>query len=243
MNINIITLFPEIFKSLQFGLLGQAIDQKKIHINIFDLRKNAINSYGQVDDKPYGGGEGMVLMAEPLERTINSISNIQKGHVINMSPQGNNFSQSKAKELAKQNNITIIAGRYEGIDQRFINQYVDEEISTGDYILSGGEFAALILIDACSRFIPGVIGNKKSIDLDTFSNGLLKGPVFTRPEKFNDSKVPDVLLSGDHERIKQWKENQALKRTFERRPELLNDIKLTKKQKKLLEEWVSKDIL
>ena len=243
MNINIITLFPEIFKSLQFGLLGQAIDQKKIHINIFDLRKNAINSYGQVDDKPYGGGEGMVLMAEPLERTINSIPNIQKGHVINMSPQGNNFSQSKAKELAKQNNITIIAGRYEGIDQRFINQYVDEEISTGDYILTGGEFAALILIDACSRFIPGVIGNKKSVDLDTFSNGLLKGPVFTRPEKFNDSKVPDVLLSGDHERIKQWKENNALKRTFERRPELLNDIKLTKKQKKLLEEWVSKDIL
>ena len=243
MNINIITLFPEIFKSLQFGLLGQAIDQKKIHINIFDLRKNAINSYGQVDDKPYGGGEGMVLMAEPLERTINSIPNIQKGHVINMSPQGNNFSQSKAKELAKKNNITIIAGRYEGIDQRFINQYVDEEISTGDYILSGGEFAALILIDACSRFIPGVIGNKKSVDLDTFSNGLLKGPVFTRPEKFNDSKVPDVLLSGDHERIKQWKENNALKRTFERRPELLNDIKLTKKQKKLLEEWVSKDIL
>jgi tRNA (guanine37-N1)-methyltransferase len=243
MNINIITLFPEIFKSLQFGLLGQAIDQKKIHINIFDLRKNAINSYGQVDDKPYGGGEGMVLMAEPLERTINSIPNIQKGHVINMSPQGNNFSQSKAKELAKKNNITIIAGRYEGIDQRFINQYVDEEISTGDYILSGGEFAALILIDACSRFIPGVIGNKKSVDLDTFSNGLLKGPVFTRPEKFNNSQVPDVLLSGDHERIKQWKENNALKRTFERRPELLNDIKLTKKQKKLLEEWVSKDIL
>ena len=243
MNINIITLFPEIFKSLQFGLLGQAIDQKKIHINIFNLRKNAINSYGQVDDKPYGGGEGMVLMAEPLERTINSIPNIQKGYVINMSPQGNNFSQSKAKELAKHNNITIIAGRYEGIDQRFINQYVDEEISTGDYILSGGEFAALILIDACSRFIPGVIGNKKSVDLDTFSNGLLKGPVFTRPEKFNDSQVPDVLLSGDHERIKQWKENNALKRTFERRPELLNDIKLTKKQKKLLEEWVSKDIL
>ena len=243
MNINIITLFPEIFKSLEFGLIGQAIDQKKIHINIFDLRKNAINSYGQVDDKPYGGGEGMVLMAEPLERTINSIPNTQKGHVINMSPQGNNFSQSKAKELVKQNNITIIAGRYEGIDQRFINQYVDEEISTGDYILSGGEFAALILIDACSRFIPGVIGNKKSVDLDTFSNGLLKGPVFTRPENFNDSQVPDVLLSGDHERIKQWKENNALKRTFERRPELLNDIKLTKKQKKLLEEWASKDIL
>ena len=243
MNINIITLFPEIFKSLEFGLIGQAIDQKKIHINIFNLRKNAINSYGQVDDKPYGGGEGRVLMAEPLERTINSIPNIQTGYVINMSPQGNNFSQSKAQELVKKNNITIIAGRYEGIDQRFINQYVDEEISTGDYILSGGEFAALILIDACSRFIPGVIGNKKSVDLDTFSNGLLKGPVFTTPENFNDSQVPDVLLSGDHERIKQWKENKALKRTFERRPELLNDIKLTKKQKKLLEEWVSKDIL
>ena len=243
MHINIITLFPEIFKSLNYGLLGQAIDRKDITINIFNLRKNAMNQHGQVDDKPYGGGEGMVLMAQPLEKTIESIEKNKRGHVINLSPQGKTLSQAKAQELSKMKDITIIAGRYEGIDERFIDQYVDEEISIGDFILSGGEFAALVLIDSCSRFIPGVIGNQKSVDLDTFSNGLLKGPVFTRPETYNNSTVPEVLISGDHARIQQWKEDQALQRTFERRPELLNDIKLTKKQQKLLEDLTSKRIL
>ena len=205
MNINIITLFPEIFKSLEFGLIGQAIDQKKIHINIFNLRKNAINSYGQVDDKPYGGGEGMVLMADPLERTINIIQYIHKGYVINMSPQGNNFSQSKAQELVKKNNITIIAGRYEGIDQRFINQYVDEEISTGDYILSGGEFAALILIDACSRFIPGVIDSvidKEGVVVN--SNGMLiQGIIGIGGEKKGYIKIIDKEEIDSKQNIKE----------------------------------------
>ena len=243
MNINIITLFPEIFDSLNYGLLGQALDREDIKINIFNLRDHQLNKHGQIDDKPYGGGEGMVLMAEPLENAIKNIPSDNLGTVINLSPQGTILSQKKAKELSKLKNITIICGRYEGIDERLISQYVDDEISIGDYILSGGEFAALILIDTLSRFIPGVIGNKKSVEQDSFSQGLLKGPVFTRPETFNSNNVPEALISGDHNKIKEWREDQSLIRTFERRPDLLKNAKLTKKQKKLLEELSSKAIL
>ncbi len=243
MNINIITLFPEIFEALNYGLLGQAIDREDIKINIFNLREYKINKYGQVDDKPYGGGEGMVLMAEPLENSLKSIPPVNLGRVINLSPQGNLLNQKKAQELSTLKNLTIICGRYEGIDERFISQYVDEEISIGDFILSGGEFAALTLIDSFSRFIPDVIGNQKSVEEDSFSKGILKGPVYSRPEIFNSKRVPDELLSGNHALIKEWKDNQSLIRTYRRRPELINNIKLTKKQKKLLEELASKDIL
>ena len=243
MNINIITLYPEIFEALNYGLLGQAKNREDIKINIFNLRKHQINKHGQVDDKQYGGGQGMVLMAEPLEKSIKDIPSDILGKVINLSPQGNLLNHDKSKELSSLESITIISGRYEGIDERFISQYVDEEISIGDFVLSGGEFAALSLIDSLSRFIPGVIGNKRSVDLDSLSQGFLKGPVFTRPENFNSESVPEVLLSGDHKKIQEWKDNQALIRTFERRPELLKNIKLTKKQKKLLEDLASKRIL
>ena len=243
MNINIITLFPEIFEALNYGLLGQAIDREDIKINIFNLREHQINKHGQVDDKPYGGGQGMVLMAEPLEKSLNDIPINLLGRVINLSPQGSLLNHQKARELSSLSNITIISGRYEGIDERFISQYVDEEISIGDFVLSGGEFAALSLIDSLSRFIPGVIGNKQSVDQDSLSQGFLKGPVFTRPENFNSESVPEVLLSGDHKKIQEWKDDQALIRTFKRRPELLKSVKLTKKQKKLLEDLASKRIL
>ena len=243
MNINIITLFPEIFEALNFGLLGQAIDRKDIKINTYNLRDHQINKYGQVDDKPYGGGAGMVLMAEPLEKSLKDIPLDEVGKVINLSPQGTLFNHKKAKELSLLKSITIIAGRYEGIDERFISQYIDEEISIGDFVLSGGEFAALNLIDSISRFIPGVIGNKTSVEQDSLSQGFLKGPVYTRPENFNSEPVPEILLSGDHEKIQEWKDVQALTRTFERRPELLKSVKLTKKQKKLLEDLASKRIL
>ena len=243
MNINIITLFPEIFEALNYGLLGQAIEREDIKINIFNLREHQINKHGQVDDKPYGGGQGMVLMAEPLEKSLNDIPTNLLGRVINLSPQGSLLNHQKAKELSSLSTITIISGRYEGIDERFISQYVDEEISIGDFVLSGGEFAALSLIDSLSRFIPGVIGNKKSVDQDSLSQGFLKGPVFTRPENFNSESVPEVLLSGDHKKIQEWKDDQALIRTFKRRPELLKSVKLTKKQKKLLEDLASKRIL
>ena len=243
MNINIITLFPEIFEALNYGLLGQAIEREDIKINIFNLREHQINKHGQVDDKPYGGGQGMVLMAEPLEKSLNDIPTNLLGRVINLSPQGSLLNHQKAKELSSLSNITIISGRYEGIDERFISQYVDDEISIGDFVLSGGEFAALSLIDSLSRFIPGVIGNKQSVDQDSLSQGFLKGPVFTRPENFNSESVPEVLLSGDHKKIQEWKDDQALIRTFKRRPELLKSVKLTKKQKKLLEDLASKRIL
>jgi len=243
MNINIITLFPEIFEALSYGLLGQAIEREDIKINIFNLREHQINKHGQVDDKPYGGGQGMVLMAEPLEKSLNDIPTNSLGRVINLSPQGNLLNHQKANELSSLSAITIISGRYEGIDERFISQYVDEEISIGDFVLSGGEFAALSLIDSLSRFIPGVIGNKQSVDQDSLSQGFLKGPVFTRPENFNSESVPEVLLSGDHKKIQEWKDDQALIRTFKRRPELLKSVKLTKKQKKLLEDLASKRIL
>ena len=243
MNINIITLFPEIFEALNYGLLGQAIEREDIKINIFNLREHQINKHGQVDDKPYGGGQGMVLMAEPLEKSLNDIPINLLGRVINLSPQGSLLNHQKAKELSSLSNITIISGRYEGIDERFISQYVDEEISIGDFVLSGGEFAALSLIDSLSRFIPGVIGNKQSVDQDSLSQGFLKGPVFTRPENFNSESVPEVLLSGDHKKIQEWEDDQALIRTFKRRPELLKSVKLTKKQKKLLEDLASKRIL
>ena len=243
MNINIITLFPEIFEALNYGLLGQAIDRDDIKIHILNLREHQINKHGQVDDKPYGGGEGMVLMAQPLEQSIKDIPVDILGKVINLSPQGSLLNHKKAKELSSLQSITIISGRYEGIDERFISQYVDEEISIGDFVLSGGEFAALSLIDSLSRFIPGVIGNKRSVEQDSLSQGLLKGPVFTRPENFNSELVPKILLSGDHKKIKEWKDAQAVVRTFERRPELLKSVKLTKKQKKLLEDLASKRIL
>ncbi len=243
MNINVITLFPEIFDSLNYGLLGKALDREDIKINIFNLRDHQLNKHGQIDDKPYGGGEGMVLMAEPLENAIKNIPSDNLGIVINLSPQGRIFSQKKAKELSTLKNITIICGRYEGIDERLISQYVDDEISIGDYVLSGGEFAALTIIDSLSRFIPGVIGNQKSVEQDSFSHGLLKGPVYTRPETFNSDDIPEVLISGDHNKIKEWRDNQSLIRTFERRPDLLKNAKLTKKQKKLLEELSSKAIL
>ena len=243
MNINIITLFPEIFEALSYGLLGQAIEREDIKINIFNLREHQINKHGQVDDKPYGGGQGMVLMAEPLEKSLNDVPANILGRVINLSPQGSLLNHQKAKELSSLSSITIISGRYEGIDERFISQYVDEEISIGDFVLSGGEFAALSLIDSLSRFIPGVIGNKQSVDQDSLSQGFLKGPVFTRPENFNADSVPEVLLSGDHKKIQEWKDDQALIRTFKRRPELLKSVKLTKKQKKLLEDLASKRIL
>ena len=243
MNINIITLFPEIFEALSYGLLGQAIEREDIKINIFNLREHQINKHGQVDDKPYGGGQGMVLMAEPLEKSLNDVPTNILGRVINLSPQGSLLNHQKANELSSLSAITIISGRYEGIDERFISQYVDEEISIGDFVLSGGEFAALGLIDSLSRFIPGVIGNKQSVDQDSLSQGFLKGPVFTRPENFNSESVPEVLLSGDHKKIQEWKDDQALIRTFKRRPELLKNVKLTKKQKKLLEDLASKRIL
>ena len=242
MNFNVLTIFPEIFSLFKSGVLSKGLD-KSFFINTYDIRDHAINKHGQIDAKPYGGGEGMVMMPEPLKKSILEIPKSDLGHVIYLTPQGKKLNQDKVVELSSMKSLTLICGRYEGIDQRFINSYVDEEVSLGDFIISGGEYAALCLIDAVARNIPGTIGNKDSVDNDTFSNGLLKGPIYTRPEKFEDIDVPEVLLSGNHADIDDWKMLNSLIQTHLRRPDLLNTVKLTKKQRKLLEEWDSKDIL
>ena len=243
MNINILTIFPEIFEVLNSGVLSKAIKNKFISFDALDIRKNASNKHNHIDSKPYGGGEGMVMSAEPIVKTLKQIDQKKLGKVLFMSPQGERLNQNKVISLSKLKNITIICGRYEGIDQRVIDKYVDEEISVGDFVLSGGEYAAICLIDAISRHIPGTLGNKDSYLKDTFSNGLLKGDVYTKPENFDSMQVPEVLLSGNHKKIEQWKKENSLLKTFTKRPDLLKDIKLTKKQKKLLEEWASKAIL
>jgi len=243
MNINILTIFPEIFDIFNVGLISKSIKKKLIKINTFDIRENSVNKHNHVDSKPYGGGEGMVMMAEPLVKTLSSIKKRQLGKVIYLSPQGKQLDQKRVKSLAVRKNITLICGRYEGIDQRVIEKYVDEEISIGDFVLSGGEYAAICLIDAISRHIPGVLGNKDSYLKDTFSDGLLKGNVYTKPEIFEDMQVPEVLLSGNHKEIQKWKLENSLLQTFLKRPDLLAKKKLSKKHKKLLEELASKAIL
>ena len=243
MNINILTIFPEIFEILKFGVVSRSIRNKTLFINSFDIRANSINKHKHVDSKPYGGGEGMVMMAEPIIKTLKKIDKKKRGRVIYLSPQGKKLNQKKIISMSKLKNMTLICGRYEGIDQRIIDKYVDEEISIGDFVLSGGEYAAICLIDAISRHMPGTLGNKESYLKDTFSNGLLKGDVYTKPELFESMKVPEVLLSGDHKKIEAWRSEKALIKTYLKRPDLLKDIKLTKKQKKLLEEWSSNAIL
>jgi len=243
MNFNILTIFPEIFDIFNVGLISKSIKKKLIKINTFDIRENSVNKHNHVDSKPYGGGEGMVMMAEPLAKTLSSIKKRQLGKVIYLSPQGKQLDQKKVVSLASRKNVTLICGRYEGIDQRVIEKYVDEEISMGDFILSGGEYAAICLIDAISRHIPGVLGNKDSYLKDTFSDGLLKGNVYTKPEIFEDMKVPEVLLSGNHKEIQKWRLENSLLQTFLKRPDLIAKKKLSKKHKKLLEELASKAIL
>jgi len=243
MNFNILTIFPDLFDTLDHGVIGKAKNNGSFSINLHDIRKHAVNKHGQIDGKPYGGGEGMLMMPQPLKKSFEDIPKNKIGKVIYLSPQGKPLNNIKAKELSTEKSITFICGRYEGIDQRFIDKYVDEEISIGDFIISGGELAALCSIDAIVRHIPGVLGNEDSSENDTFSNGLLKGPQYSRPEIFEEMKVPDVLLSGNHEKIKEWKELKSIEATINRRPELLNNVKLTKKQRKLLEDLTSQRIL
>jgi len=243
MNINILTIFPEIFEIFNSGVISRTIKKNLLNINTFDIRKNSSNRHNQIDSRPYGGGEGMVMMAEPIIKTLLQIKKPERGPVIYLTPQGNLLNQKKINSIATKKNLTLICGRYEGIDQRVIDNYVDEELSVGDFILSGGEYAAICLIDAIGRHIPGALGNENSYLHDTFSNGLLKNDIYTKPEKIKSMNVPKVLLSGNHGEIKKWRNENSLLKTLIKRPDLIKKIKLTKKQKKLLEEWSSKAIL
>jgi tRNA (guanine37-N1)-methyltransferase len=234
LKIHIITLFPEYFKNaLEIGPIRKAIELGELNVSFLNL-KDFADSPKEVDDYPFGGGSGMILKVEPIKRAIDSVKE-KESKVILLSPQGITFNQKLAHELKEEKHLIIICGRYKDVDDR-VRKYVDLEISIGDYILSGGEPAALVLIDAISRLLPGALGDKDSAQTDSFETGLLDAPYYTRPRIFNGMEVPQVLLSGNHEKIKRWRKKESLRRTLKRRPDLLKKVKLTEEEKKLLDE-------
>jgi tRNA (guanine37-N1)-methyltransferase len=223
MEFHIITLFPEMFESpFRGGMVGRAIEQQIIVVKPHPLRPFGLGNYKQVDDQPYGGGSGMVMRPEPIAAAIDAVmaEHPQLRRIL-MTPQGAPLTQEKVRELAIHTaGLLLIAGRYEGVDER-VRAMVDEEISIGDYVLSGGELPAMVLIEAVARMQPGVLGNPDSIEEESFSAGLLEYPQYTRPDEFRGARVPEVLLSGDHAKIRAWRDEQARRRTQERRPDLL----------------------
>ena len=239
MHFKIVTIFPkELSISLSYGVVGNAINDNKIRIDYFDPRDHTDNKHGSIDDKPYGGGPGMVMQANPVLESIDQArDNSLDIPVFFLSPRGKTFDQNKAKELSKMDKIILVSSRYEGLDQRAIDQTDNhEEISIGDYILSGGEAACTVVIDSIARLIPGVLGDDESILEESFSDGLLEYPHYTRPSEVNGESVPDILLSGDHKKIEQWRKIQSLKNTQMRRPDLIDRSKLTEDQVKVIDD-------
>ena len=220
MKFDVLTLFPEMFDTIKQSIIGRAIEKDLIEVNTINIREFSKDKHKKVDDTPYGGGAGMVIMPDVVYDAYNSVKNKENAKVIYLSPKGNVLNQKKVESLSKQEHIILLCGHYEGIDQRVLDKIVDEEVSIGDYVLTGGELPAMVLIDSISRYVEGVL-KKDSIQEESFSNGLLEYPQYTRPEVFLDKKVPEVLLSGHHENIKKWREEQSLKITKQNRPDLL----------------------
>ena len=220
MKFDILTLFPEMFDTIKNSIIGKAIEKKLIEINTINIRNFSKDKHKKVDDTPYGGGAGMVMMPDVVYDAYMSIKDKENAKVIYLSPKGNVLNQNKVEALSKEEHIILLCGHYEGIDQRVLDEIVDEEISIGDYVLTGGELPAMVLIDTVSRYVSGVL-NKESVDEESFSNGLLEYPHYTRPEVFLNKKVPEVLLSGHHENIKKWRDEKSLEITKKKRPELL----------------------
>ncbi|TCP14881.1 tRNA (guanine37-N(1)-) methyltransferase [Crenobacter luteus] len=244
MQIDAITLFPEMFAAINaFGVTRRALEAGIWGFRGWNPRDFTHDNYRTIDDRPYGGGPGMVMLAEPLEAAIaaarqrQAAAGVEKTHVVYLSPQGCRFDHAKAVELAARPGLVLLCGRYEGIDERLIRREVDEEISLGDYVLSGGELPAMVLMDAVIRLLPGVLNDAQSAYEDSFVNGLLDCPHYTRPEEYRGEKVPEVLLSGNHARIAQWRLKQSLGRTWQRRPDLLAGRPLTKPESRLLAEY------
>ncbi len=237
----VVSLFPEMFQTFtQQGVTGRAVKNGLLQVECFNPRDFTHDKHRTVDDRPYGGGPGMLMMVQPLTDAILAAKKAagRKTKVIYLSPQGKKLDQAGVKQLSENESLILVAGRYEGIDERVIQTQVDEEWSIGDYVLSGGELPAMILMDAVSRFVPGVLGHEQSAEQDSFSHGLLDCPHYTRPEDLNGERVPKVLLSGDHDKIRQWRLQQSLGRTWQRRPELLNDQALTEEQQRLLDKYL-----
>ena len=221
MRIEVLTLFPEMFNSLNVGILQKAQDNGLFSVNVTNIRDYSLDKHHKVDDTPFGGGAGMVMAPQPLH---DAICSIDKDHVcrrIYLSPKGKKLSQSKVEELSKEKNLMFVCGNYEGIDQRVIDLDIDEELSIGDYVLTGGELPAMVTINAVVRYIDGVLGNSESVNEESFSNGLLEYPQYTHPQEFEGLKVPEVLLSGNHQNIAKWRHEKQLEITKERRPDLL----------------------
>jgi tRNA (guanine37-N1)-methyltransferase len=219
MKFDVLTLFPEMFKPLEESIIGRAKENKQIEINLINIRDFSTDKHKHVDDTPYGGGAGMVMKPDVVYEAYKSVEN-SNAKVVYLTPQGKTLNQKKVEELAKEEHLILLCGHYEGIDQRAIDLIQPEEISVGDYVLTGGELPAMILIDAVSRYVDGVL-NKESIEEESFSNGLLEYPQYTRPEIFEGMKVPEVLLSGNHQNIDKWRKEQALEITKNKRPDLL----------------------
>ncbi|MGE6182484.1 tRNA (guanosine(37)-N1)-methyltransferase TrmD [Aeromonas media] len=241
MWIGVISLFPEMFRAItEHGVTGRAVKSGLLQIECWNPRDFTHDKHRTVDDRPYGGGPGMLMMVQPLRDAIHAAKQAagDGAKVIYLSPQGRKLTQAGVTELATNQKLILVAGRYEGIDERVIQTEVDEEWSIGDYVLSGGELPAMALIDAVSRLVPGVLGDQASAEQDSFTDGLLDHPHYTRPELLDGLAVPEALTSGNHEVIRRWRLKQSLGRTWQRRPELINNLALTDEQESLLAEYV-----
>lgn len=235
MIFDVLTLFPEMFEVFNHSIINKGREKQLLELNLFNIRDFTMDKHKKVDDYPYGGGSGMVMQAEPIYNSIDHITNKYgyKPYTILMSPRGERFDQQTAKKLFSKGHIALVCGHYEGIDERIMN-LMDCEISIGDFVLTGGEIASMAIIDTVARLVPGVLSSSQSYVEESFYSGLLEYPQYTRPEIFRDMKVPDVLLSGHHEKIRQWRRYQSLKITYNRRPDLLKDNELSKEDVKML---------
>jgi tRNA (guanine37-N1)-methyltransferase len=241
MQVGVISLFPEMFAAItEHGVTRRAIQDGLLSIEVWNPRDFTQDKHRTVDDRPYGGGPGMLMMVQPLVDAINAAKQRlgEETPVIYLSPQGQKLDHQGVTQLAQHDRMILIAGRYEGIDERVIQQYVDAEWSIGDYVLSGGELPAMVLIDAVARLVPGVLGHQDSAAEDSFADGLLDCPHYTRPEVYNEQRVPSVLLSGDHEKIRRWRLQQSLGKTWLQRRDLMNRLALTDEQEQLLNEFI-----
>ena len=241
MQVQVVTLFPAMVRTVaEYGVVGRAVDREILAIGYQDPRTFTDDVHRTVDDRPYGGGPGMVMKYEPVEAAIEAArrSAPTGAPVVCLSPQGAVFDQATAKRFASMPGLVLLAGRYEGIDERLIEAHVDEELSLGDFVLSGGEIAAMAVIDAVARLLPGVLGDDQSAEQDSFMEGLLDYPHYTRPEDIDGRRVPEVLLSGDHARIAAWRYKQALGRTYLRRPDLVEKLDLSVEQQKMLDDYL-----
>ena len=236
MRFQVLTIFPDLLESpLKEGIIRRALQSGKIEVVLTNIRDFATDKHAMTDDRPFGGGEGMVMKPEPLAAAIRQAQQgLDESHVVLLSPQGRTYSQEKACQLAGKKNLILICGRYEGVDERIRQNFVDEEISIGDYILTGGELAAMVIIDSVTRLLPGVLGCAESAEYDTFSQGGLKYPQYTRPRNFEGHEVPEVLLSGDHGKIAEWRLAASVQATQDKRPDLVSKMSLTGKEKKML---------